>query len=272
MLETDVGLYAIDVRITKPGPTVLPNDFEKQAYMFDPLDEKTERVTADTGRRPELGKKYLDKYRRLVARVRFARAERVRRRSQAKVRPWKRALHRVWSSLIMPLMTAASWLGATARKASEKNSRRMEKLSVWVLNTKVQQEGNDDCLDNMHVLVGSTDNEVKGGKRPVVPVAACPDTGAGRSVCGPDLLKALRVQETQKENVTLTAANGEKMPYEGTVRLRLKFEDHLTDIQALVTSSVKGRLIVGKPDLIRMRVIPPNFPSVIPQEAYQLLD
>ena len=141
---------------------------------------------------------------------------------------------------------------------------------VELLNTRVEEP--TEPLDNMHVLVGVTEHEIRQrDERMVVPTAACPDTGAGRSVCGPDLIEALGAETTTEENVTITAANGMEMSYEGSASLRVKFEDQLSDIKVLVSKSVKGRLIIGKPDLIRMRVIPPHFPCVIPQEAYKIL-
>ena len=52
----------------------------------------------------------------------------------------------------------------------------------------------DKTLDNLHVMVGDTENEVNWmtKSRFVVSAAACPDTGASMSVCGPDLIKKLR--------------------------------------------------------------------------------
>ena len=287
MLETNVGFFAIDVKISKSGPQTPPNDFSKQVYMYDPSEEAKKKAQKTTvGPKPlrkskpakkKAGKKfpvrtYLEKRRRLITRARLTQAKSARRRRPKTRRPWKNFLRTLVSVMISPVVSAVTWIGKQVKRSAEHKSQLTTKLPVWIMSAAVREDDKPDCLDNMHVLVGVTEHENLGGRRPVVPVAACPDTGAGRSVCGPDLLKALQVEETEKENVTITAANGEDMPYKGTAKLRLKFEDRLTDVQVLVTSSVKGRLIVGKPDLIRMRVIPPNFPAVIPDEAFQMLD
>ena len=303
MLDTDVGFY--NVRIRNKDTLEELNDFKRQAIkvtkdnadqkiviqeVVEKLNESAPNETVQATRAqhkthtPWKKRVKRNRFRRTVWRARYNRTK-PRKQTDRASPGWYKVMSLLITYLLMPLISVyklvsrgAERVPAGIKPGKDKRENIQVTIStvnvhagkVELLNTKVEEAA--EPLDNMHVLVGVTEHEIRQrDERMVVPTAACPDTGAGRSVCGPDLIEALEAETTTEENVTITAANGMEMSYEGSANLRVKFEDQLNDIKVLVSKSVKGRLIIGKPDLIRMRVIPPHFPCVIPQEAYRIL-
>ena len=77
-------------------------------------------------------------------------------------------------------------------------------------------------LYNMKATLGNEVHESeqrKGRKR--VNASACADTGAFRSLCGPDVAKKLGTEVIKNENVSINAANGQEMDYMGSIDIRV---------------------------------------------------
>ena len=59
------------------------------------------------------------------------------------------------------------------------------------------------------------------------------------------------------------------MKYNGTAFFRVTFEDQTIEVPILLSPDVEGRVIIGKFDLIRLHVLPPNFPQVLPEKLFR---
>ena len=125
-------------------------------------------------------------------------------------------------------------------------------------------------LDDLRVMVGCTLHEVNDcHTRHQLAVEACADTGAAMSVVSKDIIERLNAPTASTGNeINLTAANDAPMTTYGVAELRLFTEGKTFDINCLVTSAMTGRLLIGRPDLYKMRIISPSFPSVMPDKVW----
>lgn len=126
----------------------------------------------------------------------------------------------------------------------------------------------DGNLDNMQITVGNSMAEAQKRGRNRAKVKACPDSGATRSLAGPTFAKRLGCRVI-KEKINISNASGNSMNYEGTAFFRVFFEDQVIEVPILLSKDIEGRLIVGKYDLIRLHVLPPNFPQVLPARMFR---
>ena len=120
-------------------------------------------------------------------------------------------------------------------------------------------------LDNMTVTLGNSLAEKRKNNRVRTRISACPDTGSARSICSPILATKLGARIHGKERVNIIAANGSGMKNAGTATLRVTFEDQALDIDFLLSPDIDDRCLIGLPDLKRFRVIPQNFPCILPE-------
>ena len=128
-------------------------------------------------------------------------------------------------------------------------------------------QGIKGSLDNMEVTLGNSLAETQPRVR--VKIMACPDSGASRSLCGPKLAKKLGLK-ILKERVNISNASGSTMHYEGTAFVRVAFESRSIEVPILLSKDVEGRLILGKYDLQRLHILPPNFPQILPDKLFSL--
>ena len=56
------------------------------------------------------------------------------------------------------------------------------------------------------------------------------------------------------------------MDYRGSGRLRIRYQGRTVTTDVLVTSSLSGRLLIGRSDLQTLGVIHPSFPDALPQD------
>lgn len=93
--------------------------------------------------------------------------------------------------------------------------------------------------------------------------AALPDTGAMRTVISADLVRkyGFRVDRTRAE--PLKAANHTPMDCLGSALFDARHGEHSTTIDALVSSSIKGTILVSWHDLIALGVLRADFPAQI---------
>ena len=128
-------------------------------------------------------------------------------------------------------------------------------------------QGIKGSLDNMEVTLGNSLAETQKRARIRVKIMACPDSGASRSLCGPNLAKRLGLK-VLKERVNISNASGSTMHYEGTAFVRVTFQSRTIEVPILLSKDVEGRLILGKHDLQRLHVLPQNFPQILPDKLF----
>ena len=135
------------------------------------------------------------------------------------------------------------------------------------LNQNLPQQQALFCpeLDNMNVVMGNTLAEKRRHNRVRTTISACPDTGSARSICSPALATRLGARIHGKEKLNIIAANGSGMRNSGTATLRVTFEDSTLDIDFLLSPDIDDRCLIGLPDLKRFRVVPKNFPCILPE-------
>ena len=61
------------------------------------------------------------------------------------------------------------------------------------------------------------------------------------------------------------------MSYSGTAFLKVTFEDQEVDVPVLLSPDVEDRVIIGRFDLMALRVVSPRFPQVLPPKIFQAL-
>ena len=123
-------------------------------------------------------------------------------------------------------------------------------------------------LDNMSVFLGRCNSEAKKSGEMRAKLMACPDSGASRSLCGPKLAKKLGCK-IYWEKVNISNASGSSMKYMGTAMCNLTFENKTIKVPILLSSDVESRLIIGRHDLIRLHVLPPDFPQLLPEKLFK---
>ena len=118
-------------------------------------------------------------------------------------------------------------------------------------------------LYNLKAVLGNAEAETKliqGRKR--VNTTACGDSGAFRSLCGPDVAKKLGTTVKMNEEVAINAANGQTMDYKGSTNIQIMAANGQTvNSTFLVSADLKGRVIVGRGDMIALKMISKNFPD-----------
>ena len=119
-------------------------------------------------------------------------------------------------------------------------------------------------LDNMQITLGNTLAEKRGKDRVRRDVLACPDTGAARSICSPKLAIELGARIHRREKLNIIAANGAGMTNAGTATLRVIFQNVPLDVDMLLTPDIGDRCLIGLPDLKRYRIVPQDFPCILP--------
>lgn len=149
---------------------------------------------------------------------------------------------------------------------SQQISNAEQRKALKAIHSSMEK-GSTITLDNMKVVLGNSKAEAQCRSRIRAHVLACPDTGASRSLIGPEFAKKFGCR-VHREKIRITNASGASMTYEGTVYFKVIFNDREADVPVLLSTDVEGRVILGRFDLIALHAIPPNFPSVLPQELF----
>ena len=91
-----------------------------------------------------------------------------------------------------------------------------------------------------------------------------PDTGCSQSLVSYDIVLAndMKVDEKKKKNIR--NASDEPMFCHGSVIFGLEHQGISTQVEALVSSDLVGEVLLGWKTLRRLRIIPENFPNLIP--------
>ena len=80
----------------------------------------------------------------------------------------------------------------------------------------------------------------------------------------------LRVSKNEK--ISLIAANGEKMPVEGTAIISAEGNKTRATLDVIVSAAIQDDMLVSCSDLIKLRAIPEGFPNVQIVECRKALD
>ena len=119
-------------------------------------------------------------------------------------------------------------------------------------------------LDNMKITLGNALAEKRNRDRVRQDVQACPDTGAARSICSPNLAINLGARIQKREKLNIIAANGAGMTNAGTATLRVIFQGVPLDVDMLLTPDIGDRCLIGLPDLKRYNIVHKDFPCILP--------
>ena len=130
------------------------------------------------------------------------------------------------------------------------------------------ERGKTENLDNMPVTLGNSRAEAQLRCRVRAKVVACPDSGASRSLCSPQLAKRIGCKII-KEKINISNASGSSMHYSGTAFFSVTFENKTIDVPVLLTTDIGNRVIIGKYDLIRLHVLPTDFPRILPGRMFR---
>jgi hypothetical protein len=90
-----------------------------------------------------------------------------------------------------------------------------------------------------------------------------PDSGASRTIVAYDLASSQGVRLDPGEKINLRAANGEKMACEGAVTLDVQLGTKRATIRALVSSALRGEILVGWREMIALGILAESFPSPV---------
>ena len=116
----------------------------------------------------------------------------------------------------------------------------------------------------MYILYSTFKNHTT----PFYIVRSLPDSGANRSLWHPRALKDKGITINELVNEVVTVADAGLMRCTGYVLLKVRHGDdpegrNEITINALVSPSLKQDAIICYNDLIRLRVLPPNFPGIL---------
>ena len=67
---------------------------------------------------------------------------------------------------------------------------------------------------------------------------------------------------SKNERISLIAANGEKMPVEGTAIISAEGNKTRATLDVIVSAAIQDDMLVSCLDLIKLRAIPEGFPNV----------
>ena len=128
-------------------------------------------------------------------------------------------------------------------------------------------------LDDLRMIVGCSLHERHdSNSRHQLAVEACPDSGAAMSVISRDITNALNAPVTEPAaQINLTAADESSMTADGIAQLRVFTNNKTFDIDCVVTPAMSSRLLIGRPDLQKMRMLPPGFPGIMPDDVWATL-
>jgi hypothetical protein len=87
-----------------------------------------------------------------------------------------------------------------------------------------------------------------------------PDTGCTQSLVAEDVVSRYGLAVNWRGKKKIRAVNNQKLDCSGTVTLHLEFDGHSTEVVALVSSSIKSKVLLCWRTLQKLGVIPKDFP------------
>ena len=136
--------------------------------------------------------------------------------------------------------------------------------STWQNSTIISYvSGSSESLDNMEVKAKGSGGNAKPHR-----IKACPDSGCRTTIVGDDIAKAIAIK-LEPAHVKIKAANHSAMSTTGSGIMTITFEGQRIKTRVIISPSIRGRLLVGRRDLISLGVVSPNFPSRMPRNIGQ---
>ena len=136
--------------------------------------------------------------------------------------------------------------------------------STWQNSTIISYvSGSSESLDNMEVKAKGSGGNAKPHR-----IKACPDSGCRTTIVGDDIAKDIAIK-LEPANVKIKAANHSAMSTTGSGIMTITFEGQRIKTRVIISPSIRGRLLVGRRDLISLGVVSPNFPSRMPRNIGQ---
>ena len=91
-----------------------------------------------------------------------------------------------------------------------------------------------------------------------------PDTGSAATLIAADVAQKHRMNPTLKSTIKYVSVNGDPVPTIGATQITLATKQgKKTTTKAVITTSLKNEIIVGRDDLMALGVIPKQFPEPV---------
>ena len=94
-------------------------------------------------------------------------------------------------------------------------------------------------------------------------IKSVPDTGAEASICGPALIKKLKIRKSDikknSENERLIAANGLPIKTIGKLQLQIRADENLIEEDVIICED-QNELLLSWTACRDLHIIPPDFP------------
>jgi hypothetical protein len=90
----------------------------------------------------------------------------------------------------------------------------------------------------------------------------CPDTGCTMTLISEDVVARQGLQVDTRSRKRVRAVNGQKLENSGTVIFGIEFQGKKAEVEALVSSSIEGEVLLSWQVLQRLGVIKSDFPNV----------
>ena len=100
---------------------------------------------------------------------------------------------------------------------------------------------------------------------------AVPNTGTSRTLIAQNIADANRLK-LHSTKTQLRAANNTHMPCAGKCNVSLKYQGNVVKTKALVTDGLHNEILIGRPDLKELGVIPTCFPEAVRVRALTITD
>ena len=111
-------------------------------------------------------------------------------------------------------------------------------------------------LDNMKIRVKQNGVSAE--------TVANPDSGAKVNLCSVDRATKMGLEILNGSPKNLVGVDNSGLKYDGFIKVDIEFEGKIISTQAIVSSSVHDKFLVGRQDLKRLGCLPMNFPARIP--------
>jgi hypothetical protein len=90
----------------------------------------------------------------------------------------------------------------------------------------------------------------------------CPDTGCTMTLISEDVVARQSLKVDTRSRKRVRAVNGQKLENSGTVIFGIEFQGKKAEVEALVSSSIEGEVLLSWQVLQRLGVIKSDFPNV----------
>ena len=99
---------------------------------------------------------------------------------------------------------------------------------------------------------------------------AIPDSGATRTIISRQFA-ALMNARVESSTATLLNASKAQMTVDGEAQINIQVGDRYVEVRALVTPDLSAQMLLSWHAMVRLGVLPPDFPNPMPAEALHIL-